>query len=414
MRGYRAIAAAAVMLVTCTLLGASPAAAAQDSAAAESRIGALLAKRMANSKLGRDVAVVVMDAGSNRVVFADDADKAMLPASTMKIVTAVNALAAMGADAVFRTRTYAGAAPGEVVLQGGGDPLLTSADLRRLADRTAPALDPAVPVVVHSDTSMFPPASNGPGWRRDYMPYVVAPVTALARVGDYSRDPVGRAVHQFAKQLRSLGYTVTVGGPSEPAEGAAPLAEIADHTVRDAVHLMLRDSENNVAEVLYRHVAIAKGQPATWAGARAAATATLAELGIDTTGMALMDGSGVSRKDRLTALGLVNVLRLARVADPARFSSMFDEKALPTAGVSGTLDSRYGRFVTKQARCAKGAVRAKTGTLFDTIGLSGFTTASDGQEKTFAILVNHRPQRVARLATRQAVDGLAATINGCW
>jgi D-alanyl-D-alanine carboxypeptidase/D-alanyl-D-alanine-endopeptidase (penicillin-binding protein 4) len=130
--------------------------------------------------------------------------------------------------------------------------------------------------------------------------------------------------------------------------------------------------------------------------------------------MALLDGSGLSRKDRVTPRFLIDVLRLARVTDPARFAVMFEDEAMPVAGRSGTLDDRYGRFVTRQSRCAAGDVRAKTGTLFDTVGLSGVATTSTGRERVFSILVNDRPQRFSTLSTRQAVDGLAATIAGCW
>ena len=70
--------------------------------------------------------------------------------------------------------------------------------------------------------------------------------------------------------------------------------------------------------------------------------------------------------------------------------------------------------MTRHARCAQGAVKAKTGTLFDTVGLSGIATRTDGSERIFSILVNDRPQRVSTLSTRQAVDGLAATVVGCW
>ena len=87
---------------------------------------------------------------------------------------------------------------------------------------------------------------------------------------------------------------------------------------------------------------------------------------------------------------------------------------MPVAGRTGTLDDRYGRFTTKQARCAAGAVKAKTGTLFDTIGLSGVAATATGGERIFSILVNDRPQRFSALSTRQAVDGLTATITGCW
>ena len=419
MRGAHRIGPIAVMLVTSLAFGApsawaAPEAPAPSSEQAESRIDARLTTRLDNPRLGSKVGVIVVDAASGRTVFGRKGTKPLRPASTMKIPTAITALAALGPDTVFRTRTLPGPTPNSVVLQGGGDPLLTTRDLRRLADRTAAALDPAVPVLVHPDTSLFGTPTGAPGWRREYIPSVVSPVTSLARLGDYTRTPTTRAVQPFVDRLRSKGFAVTVAEQVRPAEGAAPIAEIADHTVRDAVHLMLRDSENNVAEVLYRHVAVAKGQPATWRGGREAAEATLRELGISTKGLALLDGSGLSRKDRLTPASLAAMLRLARVQDPQRFSAVFDDRALPIAGVTGTLDDAFGRFVTKQSRCAKGEVRAKTGTLFDTIGLSGITTARDGQEKVFAILVNDRPQRVAKLATRQAVDGLAATINGCW
>ncbi len=56
--------------------------------------------------------------------------------------------------------------------------------------------------------------------------------------------------------------------------------------------VMLSESENNVAEVLFRQVALASGLPPTWDGAREAVHRVLASLGIDATGMNLLDGSG--------------------------------------------------------------------------------------------------------------------------
>ncbi len=93
---------------------------------------------------------------------------------------------------------------------------------------------------------------------------------------------------------------------------------------------------------------------------------------------------------------------------------MFEPDALPVSGQTGTLATAYGRYVTAHARCARGDVHAKTGSLFDTIALSGFATTLAGPERLFAVLVNDRPQRFSALSTRQALDGLTATITGCW
>ncbi len=99
---------------------------------------------------------------------------------------------------------------------------------------------------------------------------------------------------------------------------------------------------------------------------------------------------------------------------PEPFTSMFDSDALPVSGQTGTLATAYGRYVTKHARCARGEVQAKTGSLFDTIALSGLARTTLGGERLFSVLVNHRPQRYSALSARQVLDGLTATMTGCW
>jgi len=396
-----------------TLAVTPPALAAPDPA-----VDALIVKRLDNPRLGSTVGLLAIDAVTGEVVSDHASTQPMLPASNMKIVTAVTSLTALGPDSRFVTRMRAGATPTDVVLEGGGDPLLSTADLRRLATRTAAALAtagvaPGTPLTLHVDDDLFPDTGRAPGWTRSYIPSVAASVEALARVWDYSGDPSANAAATVAKRLSAKGYPTTVGADADAGE-APVLAESAKHTVADAVRVMLRISENNVAEVLYRHVARAAGLPADWDGSRQAAEQVLQGLGIDVTGMALNDGSGLSRTNRVTPRFLVDVLRMARVTNPAPFTLMFEDDAMPVAGQTGTLDDRYGRFTTKQARCAAGAVKAKTGTLFDTVGLSGVATTTTGGERIFSILVNDRPQRFSTLSTRQAVDGLTATITGCW
>jgi D-alanyl-D-alanine carboxypeptidase/D-alanyl-D-alanine-endopeptidase (penicillin-binding protein 4) len=177
---------------------------------------------------------------------------------------------------------------------------------------------------------------------------------------------------------------------------------------------MLSRSENNIAEVLYRHVALATGHDPSWSGARAAAESNLAKVGIDASGMLLLDGSGLSRKDRVSPRFLTSVLRLARSTKPAKYAVMFTPQALPVSGRTGTLSTSYGRYVTPHSRCARGDVHAKTGSLYDTISLSGVAVTVAGDERLFSILVNHRPQRFSALSARQVLDGLTATITGCW
>lgn len=410
------VLAASVLLAPLT---AAPLAHAADTAdpaaysAEDARIAALLATRLKNPKLGRDVVVNVTNLTAGTTVFSQDPTDPQRPASNMKLITAVNALSQLGPDTVFRTQVLAGSDPTQLYLKGGGDPMLTTKSLENLAVDTAKGRDASQPVTVHVDSSLFPSPTNGPGWTNGYTPYVVAPVRALARLYDYSNDTTARAADIYITKLQSLGFTVTRGDDAAAPADATLVAENAKHTVASAVRLMLLDSENNIAETLYRQVAVKRGLPADWAGSRKAAEDSLRELGIDPTGLSLYDGSGVSRKDRLTASALTQLIALTTVGDPVRFSEMYAERSMPVSGQTGTLKAGYGRYVTKASKCAVGKVRAKTGTLFDTIALSGVASSLDGAQRAFSIMVNKRPSKYSKLSTRQAVDALVATITGC-
>lgn len=391
-------------------------------------VDTLLHNRLGNPRLGSDTAMLVIDAQSGEVVSEESSDARQLPASTMKIITAISVLASLGEEHRFTTRIRQGSSNDtgtEIILEGGGDPLLSRADLQELAKESAQAISaahdatglPGKPrVVLRADTRLFPDTGRARGWPSGYVPSVASTVQALALVGDYSTNPSKNAVDAFASYLRTQGIRVSRGEPvvDESTQELPVLAEVSDNTSADAVRRMLSISDNNVAEVLHRHVALARGITADWDGATKATEDVLRELGLDPSDQAIMDGSGLSRKDRITPRFLVDALRLARVTNPGPFTMMFEDDAMPVAGRTGTLDDAYGRFVTKKSKCAVGQARAKTGTLFDTIALSGLATTVDGRERIFAFLVNDRPQQYSALSTRQALDGLVATVTECW
>nr|MDQ3989910.1 D-alanyl-D-alanine carboxypeptidase [Actinomycetota bacterium] len=68
----------------------------------------------------------VMDPITGTVLWEQDPTAALVPGSTVKLLTAAAALLALGQDATFTTRVVAGAEPGTVVLVGGGDPTLSA------------------------------------------------------------------------------------------------------------------------------------------------------------------------------------------------------------------------------------------------------------------------------------------------
>lgn len=381
-----------------------PAASAQDAS-----LSAQIQNRLRDGALGRDTTVFVSDAASGSTLVESDADEVQLPASTMKLVTAVGALETLGRDHHFVTSVLSGSTPGQIVLRGGGDPMLTAADLTRLAARAAKGLGSQTgKVTVALDDHLFAVPKDAPGWEPGDMPSYVSAVRPLAMLGDYSSRTSVNAANVFVSALRSRGVAATLSGHTTAPSDSRVIASVDPHTVSDAIQLMLRVSENNIAETLFRDTAVARGYEGSWIGGGAAAREVLKGLGIETRSLVLNDGSGVSMKDRLTARTLGTLLE--RVVDPTHTELAPILHWLPVAGETGTLAYRYG---AAPSRCARGEVFAKTGSLTGVNTLAGLTRGADGLWKAFAIMVNHRPMSFPNPSTSYAIDNIAATIHGC-
>jgi D-alanyl-D-alanine carboxypeptidase/D-alanyl-D-alanine-endopeptidase (penicillin-binding protein 4) len=278
-------------------------------------------------------------------------------------------------------------------------------------------------VSVRVDDTLYPVPMRATGWPSHYVPWVVTPVRPLVRdlragwdtsadTARYFAEQLGIALRARLAQRTDVTVATRYRGRLEAPEGAVELGRFAGNTVGAALRWMLLVSDNDVAEMLFRNNALALGRRPTWPGARRASTERLASLGIDVRDWSLYDGSGVSRADRLTARGLVSLLRVAQ--SPAHPELHALRGYLPVAGVSGTLDDAYGRYATAPTRCARGKVFAKTGTLFDTVALAGYAQGRDGRLKAFAVMVNNKAFRWPKLTVRRSVDRVAATLTGCY
>jgi serine-type D-Ala-D-Ala carboxypeptidase/endopeptidase (penicillin-binding protein 4) len=374
--------------------------------------------------LGGRVGVSVVDLDTGATAFRSGPE-ALIPASTLKILTAAAALDVMEPDRRFRTRVVGGTEPGQIVLVGGGDPTLTADDrpapgraqLSVLAESTAAALQGSGTTTVHLlvDDSLFTGPAVDPDWQSTYVRSgVVGPVSALAVDGgrqnpDTARradDPALAAAAVFAAMLAVNGIDV-VSEPSRgsAAAGAPVLAAALSPPLADIVEHMLAASDNDYAEVLARHIARAVGVPATSEAAEQAIVQALAGLGIDVTGLAVLDGSGLSRGSAAPPQVLTATLGLAGGSDHPHLRPVLT--GLPVAGFTGTLDER---FDSPAAADGVGVVRAKTGSLSGVSSLAGTVVARDGTAYAFAMIAD---DVVSTVAARSALDDAAAALAGC-
>ncbi len=351
-------------------------------------------------------------------VLSSRGDKAMAPASTMKLFTALAAVDVLGADHRFTTRVV-DAGDGQIVLVGGGDPLLTDkqsaaaakpASLEALAKATAAALSAKgiQKVRLGYDSSLFTGPNFSPHWKASWGSYLARTSPLLIGEGLITKwqadpKPAAAAAKAFAAQLKSAGITVTKVGAAKAAGTAAELAAVDSAPVSTIVARTLRLSDNLAAEVLARHVAIAAGQEASFDGAAAALKGWLVDHGLWVDGMRILDGSGLAKKARVTPGVLARAVDLSLRTE--RLSVVAAQ--LPVAGVNGTMKARFN---DKSEKVARGNVHAKTGTLVGIASLAGWLTTADGARLTFAAMAN---DAVGQTTAYNWLDRSVATVVRC-
>lgn len=382
---------------------------------------------MRDDDLGPRVAVAVSRPGDEGPVFKAG-PTTVTPASTMKLLTTTAALAALGPDHTFSTRAVSGVSPRDVVLVGGGDPLLARrpdpekyparADVTTLAAATARSLEESGTrrVRVRYDATLFSGPSLNPSWPASYLPDdVVTPISSLwvdqgrERADDFPRvdDPPLAAAQAFSRALERSG--IKVQGTPRPAaapEGATELASVESAPLAQLAGWVLEVSDNEAAEVLLRHVALTEGRAGSFTGGTTAVRDVLTELGVDLRGARILDGSGLSRRNRLSPDTLLSVLDAATSADRPDLRGVVT--GLPVAGFTGSLALRFG----SGPAAGLGTVRAKTGTLTGVHGLAGLVTDRDGTVLSFAAVAD----RVAledTLDARDQLDRIAAALATC-
>ena len=386
----------------------------------------------------------VMDPISGAVLWERDPTVALVPGSTVKLLTAAAALLALGHHTTFTTSVVAGAEPGTVVLVGGGDPTLSvlpsgeeslypgAARLDDLAAQVrAAATGPVDRVLV--DVGRYSGDVLATGWLPADVPGgFVAPIVPVMLDGaraDPSQPVTPRsgvpALDTAAGLARRLGADPAGSAVGTAAPGARVLGMVDSPPVEDLVSTVLATSDNVLAEALAREVALATGAEPSFAGAADAVLGVLARNGFGTASTTLADGSGLSTADRVSATLITGLLAAAAGPEDGPEDGLGDGVAagpaegrartvalrpllvgLPVAGGTGTLADRYEG---PAAAAGRGWVRAKTGTLTAVNSLAGTVLDVDGRLLVFALLSNGPDPSVAR----PRLDGMAAALRSC-
>lgn len=370
----------------------------------------------------------VIDARTGARLWSRAPRRAQPPASTAKLLTAAAALRDLGP--AYRLPTQTRLVGRTVYLVGGGDPTIvrgpssavvstypTPARLSTLAKETAAALGPGRRVRLRLDTSAWAGPALARGWKASYLTEGdIAPPSPLevdegrldpdSEYSPRTANPAAQAGEVFATLLAQDGVQVIGATRAGTAPAAArTVAQVHSPPVAALVQQMLTESDDDLAEALGRAVAIQDHRPATFHGAAAAVTSSVAALGVPIDGLVLHDASGLSHRDRVAPRTLTAVLRLATSPAQPRMRPIIE--GLPVAGLTGTLALRY---LGGPSRRAAGVLRAKTGTLSGVNALAGQVVDRSGR----LLIFDFQASNVSVPGeTVPALDTLASRLEHC-
>ena len=125
----------------------------------------------------------------------------------------------------------------------------------------------------------------------------------------------------------------------------------------------------------------------------------LQNFGVEPETYAYRDGSGLSRYNFINPKQIVSILK--GMKESSQWKIWYD--LFPIAGIDGTLRWRMKR--TK----SEGNVRAKTGTISNVRGLSGYVKTAEGEDIVFSFLINGhlRTSRDTELITDKVLELIA-------
>jgi serine-type D-Ala-D-Ala carboxypeptidase/endopeptidase (penicillin-binding protein 4) len=296
--------------------------------------------------------VLVMDAKGNELV-AQNADEPFVPASVTKIVTAWLAMEVLGGEYRFETRFYLDDKR-VLYVRGGGDPFLISEELAPLATELVAAVGKKPITGIVLDASYYPSNLRVPGIEDTDEAYNAlnsalavnfntiyavrsgnkvraaekqTPITPLAITQFRARGPNGRGRISLSQDpsvsLQYAGELIaafieraggTVKGKISTGTVPASLQPVYVHrqsrTLSEILVELLRASNNYIANQVFLEIGGHRwGGPVSIEKSLRVANEMLAEHGL-AAAIHLEEGSGISRNDHFTALGLAKVLEL--------------------------------------------------------------------------------------------------------
>jgi serine-type D-Ala-D-Ala carboxypeptidase/endopeptidase (penicillin-binding protein 4) len=353
-----------VAVLACLLL-ATPTFIATPAHALEPKNVAKVFNKYVDDKRLANPSVVVIDEQTGEIVFEKNPNSLRKPASLQKLFTGVAAVNHLQMDQTFTTSLWSGSDSKTVVIQGSRDPWASPyTSMAKKYGRTS------LPRFENYAMKTLRELNDGD----------------LNKVTIYYSRLFAGDVATIQTLFRRNGVTAVMKPVSaqEAIERSANLViDSISPTLEEMLNFALVWSDNVLSERIARIASEAAGNGLTEAGVEATFNELLTSFDLDITKVVVKDASGLSRKNRVTAKQVAELL--IKIRDDEKYAPVVN--GLPVGGISGTLQKRF----VKTAPGAIGLVKAKTGTLNGTANLAGYVESGD-HEYAFVIIADKLPR----------------------
>ena len=354
-----------------------------QAALAPESIPAVFDELLKNQSLSNP-AMILIDGNTGAIVYEKNAYSQRKPASVMKILTGAVVLEHLDPLTTLSTNVNINPELKTVIVKGSYDPWIS------LDHDTARKMNRASLPYIGFRTMSFVKEFNS-GSLKNYKV-----IYSGLHSKDVSNLKAFWAKRNFKPAMKAVSEeeALTALGEQIVAENSPTIGALLDW--------VMLWSDNVISERLARLSAKAAGYNMDEKGVDSVFRDLLTKLEVDDSKLIVADASGLSRKNKITAKLMGELLYKLRKDE--KYSLLYT--GLPVGGVSGTLKTRF----IKTVPAAVGLVRAKTGTLNGTATLAGYVQSTD-REYVFVTLADEIPKgNTALNKARAAIDRVLGRI----
>ena len=330
-----------------------------------------------NAKSLASPGLLVINPADGKVIADNASNSLRIPASVLKLISTSAALHFLGPDKTFTTTIYSTDKSSSFVIKGGLDPWLTSN--ATLAKKNGQKYLPTLITKANTENKKK---------------------VTVYYSGLYEKDITNLKVYLKSKRITGTFKKVD----SEKAQSLAveEKASLTSLPITEMVKFAIMWSDNTLADRLGKAAARKLGHPTDSDGLQKTFEQAMSEMGVETKGMKVFDGSGLSKSNRVSAKTFVELL--IKIRNNPQYESIYE--GMPVGGLTGTLQKRF----VETAPNAIGHVHAKTGWVDRSVTMAGYV--DDGEnEYAFAILADGiKPTWKSRKDARVAMDRLLGVI----